>query len=806
MDHSSDSSSAVVRAAAIEAFITLLGSNQTHAVVRNLLPALGNLIHDKSEKVRLATVKMLLCVKRAPGIRFYHVVPADQLSARFVAEAAIHRNPRNPVARELTALMLNSFFPNGSNVSTSKQLKRTVTYLLTDPVAASVFYANLADHLEVDSVVKLILLLYSCLKSAVEVEQAAQLRDSLKQKKRRRRPSTEETVDTEDIDKLSASNTTLMASLAATIDVLWESIIDHLNTGANKDSKSMLQETVLAENCMTTVLSHFEQKGIENSSRTDEAEISCRSSSFSTCVSMMACASRLDTKATGEIANFVSHSMESMTTGTPDESTVYLLCSYLAFLCQTQEGTEEVATLLSKSIEKSVLGEAADFLAATMDGSDSRRRRSSLRSATAKSAGVDSELDPRIAWNVLEHVMQGASSEGRTIRDALIVSDDATSRLQKAFLKGIHFVERLLGSDLGETFEHDQIENGLRACEMYGRFALHKQSSCVKGEEDEATFNRQLEILINWTTEKVLPALLRSSGEGESELRDLDLSLISPSRESMTTPGSPSHSPPKQKANSGRTPESIRGSSLHLDVYRSENDPAVTYAAKVAQTLLANSCRIAAELVAMGTENNSISEASRGWCKVLDRDQQTDSLYRSVLVLAVTQTACNSCELLVEVLARYDSESGFGDMVEKAITFLARSRPNVLFEVFISLADRKYECPQNSSFDASAQVEDVCAGVGGALEIFWDTIVSHTSMIHPFANSLARHIRDESQNTSHQSGSVAFKINCLYLLVSKINNTTSLVQALDDLDPDLFKEGAPRDGMRAILQAVSATA
>ena len=84
--HTSDASSSAVRAAAVNAVTTLLEEEKSHAVLRPLLSNVGNLIHDKTEKVRLAVVNMLLFVKRLRGIKYYHVVPADHLLSRLADE------------------------------------------------------------------------------------------------------------------------------------------------------------------------------------------------------------------------------------------------------------------------------------------------------------------------------------------------------------------------------------------------------------------------------------------------------------------------------------------------------------------------------------------------------------------------------------------------------------------------------------------------------------------------------------------------------------------------------------------------
>ena len=55
---------------------------------------------------------------------------------------------------------------------------------MTNPDAASVFYSNLSNHLDVQSMVKFIIVLSKCLKSAVDESQASQLKDMKKSKKR----------------------------------------------------------------------------------------------------------------------------------------------------------------------------------------------------------------------------------------------------------------------------------------------------------------------------------------------------------------------------------------------------------------------------------------------------------------------------------------------------------------------------------------------------------------------------------------------------------------------------------------------
>jgi len=128
--HTFDASSSAVRAAAVNAVTTLLEEEKSHAVLRPLLSNVGNLIHDKTEEVRLAVVNMLLFVKRLRGIKYYHVVPADHLLSRLANEGP----GTNPVAVGLSNLLSNSFFPPSQYV---RLLLRGIKYYHVVP----------ADHL-----------------------------------------------------------------------------------------------------------------------------------------------------------------------------------------------------------------------------------------------------------------------------------------------------------------------------------------------------------------------------------------------------------------------------------------------------------------------------------------------------------------------------------------------------------------------------------------------------------------------------------------------------------------------------------
>lgn len=104
---------------------------------------------------------MLLVVKKIKGMKYYHVVPAKHLLARLADEG--RTNPTGPVARGLTELLSNSFFPTGNKKTMADVIGRTFRLLQDDPAAALVFYRNASTQLSIHSIVKLISALMKCL-------------------------------------------------------------------------------------------------------------------------------------------------------------------------------------------------------------------------------------------------------------------------------------------------------------------------------------------------------------------------------------------------------------------------------------------------------------------------------------------------------------------------------------------------------------------------------------------------------------------------------------------------------------------
>ena len=168
--------------------------------------------------------------------------------------------------------------------------------------------------------------------------------------------------------------------------------------------------------------------------------------------------------------------------------------------------------------------------------------------------------------------------------------------------------------------KESEVEFIIWSCEAFGRLALHREAQ----KSDDLGLNSQVKMLLDWSSEKVVPALIGVQSN-ESELRDLDLSRISNVSDSLIMPESPTlASPPRQRANLNRTPEHLsRRSPTSFEV--SSNDPAVFLVSAAARALLQSSCVVCAELLAVGGScGDQIGKTGLEWFKLFQEASQND--------------------------------------------------------------------------------------------------------------------------------------------------------------------------------------
>ncbi|GAX26769.1 condensin-2 complex subunit G2 [Fistulifera solaris] len=512
--HASDTSSASVRVGALNAVSLVLQNPQSHAVLRPLLPSLGNLLHDKTESVRLATVRMLLCVKETSDLAYYHVVPVYHLNARLANEVV-----NSSVAAALTSLLMSSYFPPDP----ATQIARTLHFLQTDPQAAATFYANVHRFLDTAQVAALAAMLWQTVLTAVETEKNHQnkLQSSDPSGKRRKKAAAKDDNENnakgeeDDEDFFSSADAALMVTLTDTINVLWGSIAKDLH----EDVVSFLVDHM--EDWSET-LQHFETNPdnrlvVQNILKIVRRLPSCD-----------------DLKINAENLN---------------------VAGYLSVYCHWGR-SDEVISCLAKSLETN-LGVEEEILFSTPEAKTKKRK-----SRRGKQGESIESLPASVALKVVHELLQDPD-----IRHYLL-----SPVLEKALEKGTKLAEKMLSRDrmIGES----DIDFVLRVCEIYGRFVLHQAAA---RDEPNLIMTPQAVNLLRWMSVKVIPMLKdvdtdQSCAESSIPFNDPDLSTIAVEQSFADWPASPTPAgPPRRRRDTKATPNRVeveKRSSLSPDIPR----------------------------------------------------------------------------------------------------------------------------------------------------------------------------------------------------------------------------------------------
>ncbi|KYQ88612.1 hypothetical protein DLAC_11353 [Tieghemostelium lacteum] len=133
-----DSSSSLVRETVFQGMQILLDNSLSHSTLKILLPKLGNLIHDSSEKVRSSFLDLLLYIKTLSTIDFLKIVPVDHLLERMTLDGKIPT-----LSKKLTQLLVEAYFP--SKEANPAKLNRCLALTQYKKNATHTFYANLIN-------------------------------------------------------------------------------------------------------------------------------------------------------------------------------------------------------------------------------------------------------------------------------------------------------------------------------------------------------------------------------------------------------------------------------------------------------------------------------------------------------------------------------------------------------------------------------------------------------------------------------------------------------------------------------------
>jgi len=146
-----------VRVAALKAITEILQNPLAHPALMNLIPGVGQLIHDKTEAVRNSMIDLLLGLSVIPNIKFYEIVPPPQLMLRLEADAL--RSQNSPSITGLVELLIPSYFPTRKgDMSISRQLhlSRCLSFTSEYTHSAFAFYRNAFEFVPLSVIVHLI--------------------------------------------------------------------------------------------------------------------------------------------------------------------------------------------------------------------------------------------------------------------------------------------------------------------------------------------------------------------------------------------------------------------------------------------------------------------------------------------------------------------------------------------------------------------------------------------------------------------------------------------------------------------------
>mmetsp|Transcript_27966 Transcript_27966/g.49611 ORF Transcript_27966/g.49611 Transcript_27966/m.49611 type:complete len:320 (-) Transcript_27966:1566-2525(-) len=303
-------------------------------------------------------------------------------------------------------------------------------------------------------------------------------------------------------------------------------------------------------------------------------------------------------------------------------------------------------------------------------------------------------------------------------------------------------------------------------------------------------------MLLKWTTEKIVPALL-GSFKGASMLHDLDLSHISSVSESLIhePPGSPSlASPPKQRANVGRTPEAMRGASKLFDT--AQNEPPIVFLKKFASTLLSTSCMISSELLAMGVSTHEdIALASVEWCEIFRHSENSlhGPLFSIFVRLAVQlNRAAGDCSLIETLLYIFNDkipdDSAEANALKDALGQMVRSRGGVenIVSVFMKVANAS-QLVDNDEESISLGTPSCLSDIwdkGGTIQVMLDIIFGNPEAQISLARALVTSL---SASEVALTPTVILQANCLSYIARSISGSV-MTRILSDLDCEKFHE------------------
>ncbi|EKX42521.1 hypothetical protein GUITHDRAFT_141192 [Guillardia theta CCMP2712] len=153
---SQDAASPAVRVAVLRGMAFILNNHMSHPLLQDRLKLLGDLIHDKSERVRVAMCELLLKVRGIKSIRFFDIVPMVEILDRLAVDAQ-----RPAITQRLAKLLLPSYLP--INKPPPEQLARILALIKQNSAAAQVFFKQAGSQAPEQTCVNVLVALHHAL-------------------------------------------------------------------------------------------------------------------------------------------------------------------------------------------------------------------------------------------------------------------------------------------------------------------------------------------------------------------------------------------------------------------------------------------------------------------------------------------------------------------------------------------------------------------------------------------------------------------------------------------------------------------
>ena len=324
-----------------------------------------------------------------------------------------------------------------------------------------------------------------------------------------------------------------------------------------------------------------------------------------------------------------------------------------------------------------------------------------------------------------------------------------------------------------DSLHHVDVRLILGCCEAYGRLALHRTY-----REGQLQLTKELERIVDWTTEHVLPVLTKAASLVDTDLHGLDLSRISNVSDSLAMTNSHGFmSPPKQRINLG--PRSGRLSEISQNSTFSSGPPAD----HLALLLMQSAFLIVAEFLQIGgpVDARLVSKVS-SWVSILGytSDSDRNGKMRSLLLpgfirlgLLLSKKA-RDVTLLHQIILKSGSELSEGtsmEMLKQAVksllpTGLRNESPFIAdFADYILLTGVSFPDLPDNAFQAITSADDVLPGT--CLGAVLDTCAKNPKACTYLAEKLL------SKLLSHRGGTSSDIVlcgRCLSYLVASMQS------------------------------------